>query len=195
MLTNTFEDPIIMHLLSTRQQMHDVTPEHECERLKRMHNMLRHSKKYKRMQVSRANATWTADIPSANNEIEDFEREERMGVLNKNNQYDQQHPTLSRVCHKQNSELFHSGDTFSNAPSIKIILHDNLEDGVNALAEYDSGVLFNALEFLRCKKVGFDDNLDIIPDSHSTDSARSLAQKIMEEVAYFFSGMMQASTL
>ncbi|KXS15478.1 hypothetical protein M427DRAFT_70063 [Gonapodya prolifera JEL478] len=50
-------DPIIRDILS-RRQVFDVAPELEAERLRRMFIMLRHSKKYKRAQVSRANETW-----------------------------------------------------------------------------------------------------------------------------------------
>ncbi|KAJ3339177.1 hypothetical protein HDU93_008563 [Gonapodya sp. JEL0774] len=50
-------DPIIRDMLSVRR-VSDVAPELEAERLRRMFVMLRHSKKYKRAQVNRANETW-----------------------------------------------------------------------------------------------------------------------------------------
>ena len=52
------DDPLIQKLLSTRQQMTDVSEQDEQERQNRMYVMLRHSRKYRKMQVAQANDRW-----------------------------------------------------------------------------------------------------------------------------------------
>ncbi|KAI9004419.1 hypothetical protein DFJ74DRAFT_412925 [Hyaloraphidium curvatum] len=54
-------DPIIQEMLANRS-VDDVPPEFEAERRRRMYNMLRHSKHYKKLQVARANDTWDKSL-------------------------------------------------------------------------------------------------------------------------------------
>ncbi|KAI9105933.1 hypothetical protein DFS34DRAFT_36802 [Phlyctochytrium arcticum] len=51
-------DPIIAQLLSSRQEMKDVSPEDEQERQRRMYIMLKYSRKYRKIQVEQANEKW-----------------------------------------------------------------------------------------------------------------------------------------
>lgn len=51
-------DPIIQKILSQRTYMDDVSSDDELERQRRMLPMLRHSRKYKKLQVSDANQKW-----------------------------------------------------------------------------------------------------------------------------------------
>ncbi|TPX56288.1 hypothetical protein SpCBS45565_g08438 [Spizellomyces sp. 'palustris'] len=68
-------DPIISQLLSHREQMTDVSHADEQERQRRMYTMLRHSRKYKKIQVELANGRWensnqeSAQVPIEGNEI------------------------------------------------------------------------------------------------------------------------------
>ncbi|KAJ3194997.1 hypothetical protein HK101_001383 [Irineochytrium annulatum] len=55
------DDPIIAKMLEHRVVMTDVDPEAERERQKRMYNMMRHTPKYKRLQVAGANSRWMDD--------------------------------------------------------------------------------------------------------------------------------------
>ena len=59
---NTMEDPIIFQLLEKRSKMTDVDEEAEAERQRRMYIMLRHSRRYKKLQVANANNRWDADL-------------------------------------------------------------------------------------------------------------------------------------
>jgi hypothetical protein len=54
-------DPIITAMLSNRQVPDDLTPEQEQETRERLYVMLRHSKKYKKMQVVQANEKWQSE--------------------------------------------------------------------------------------------------------------------------------------
>jgi hypothetical protein len=47
------------------RDVHDVEPEFEEERRKRMYNMLRHSKAYKKRQVQRANLAWQDEVTTS----------------------------------------------------------------------------------------------------------------------------------
>ncbi len=59
-------DPIIQKLLANRQCMTDVSEAEELERQKRMYVMLRHSRKYKKLQVEQANDLWEKHSSLAN---------------------------------------------------------------------------------------------------------------------------------
>ncbi|KND02046.1 uncharacterized protein SPPG_02550 [Spizellomyces punctatus DAOM BR117] len=71
----THNDPIISQLLSHREQMTDVSDADEQERQRRMYTMLRHSRKYKKIQVELANGRWessnqeSAQVSIEGNEI------------------------------------------------------------------------------------------------------------------------------
>ena len=60
--TQPFDDPIIQKMFENRVEMTDIAPEFELIRRQRMHNLLRYSKKYQKLQVAEANKNWDSSV-------------------------------------------------------------------------------------------------------------------------------------
>jgi len=120
-----------------------------------------------------------------------------MEVTNKGNEIDRQYPSLSRGGLKGLSQIFASDETITNAAARVVVecgevaAQDDVSLKSKSSHKVDHESLIDVREFLKSRKVGFNDIVDIIPDC-GVKKVEKVIGEIMTGIGSMFQFMRSA---
>lgn len=198
----SINDPIIQKILANRNEMTDVSLADEEERLKRMYVMLRHSKKYKKMQVEEANKLWNEDLDVALLESKESlidHPQSNVSLLstelaNLHTSSSRGHNEVADFFEQQDASLLIKEPSFSSSPTTppkvdsisRLVRHHSLHEGIQSVNTEIQTEIAPATPRLRVLKkpaaavnlnrVSFCVNVVNIPRNESASSETSITK-------------------